>query len=114
MLSNVNHTNITAIISAVFLSLLLSWLTVSLPIVNGARQVKNKISNIINDDNSFAGTTEEKTPGTINLTEEFIHHSDHDFHISPFQISIAYIHAHESVYRAYHGEPPCPPPNFHS
>lgn len=112
---SVNHTNIKSIISGIVMFLILSWLTICLPAVNEANQTKANvdISNTINDDNPLTGTSEEKTPNapTSNLNEEFIHHSDRDFSLIPFQVSLAYIHAHESTYIAYHGEPMCPPPN---
>lgn len=92
--------------------LLIAWLTVSLPIVTSAKgAVTNQMSQCNDADNPLAGTTEEKVPGQTNLSEEYMHHNDYYHSLLSSQISAAYIHAQESTYSAYHGEPPCPPPN---
>lgn len=93
--------------------LVLAWLTVSLPFVTETKNsATTETSNPVDNTNPFAGTTEEKVPGSVNIAEEYMHHAAQDFSLIHYQISVAYIHAHESTYKAYHGEPPCPPPNF--
>lgn len=107
------HISFLKFATAIFLMAALSWLTVSIPFVYQAKQqtIKNASGKA---DNPFAGTTEEKTPSnpTVNINEEFLHNHHHDFSHIPFQITVAYIHAHESIYTAYHGEILCPPPDF--
>lgn len=113
MSCNTNHISVRHLFSAVAMLLLLGWLTVSTPFVAAAKEQAKTVhcKNKSTQDNPFAGTTEEKTPSSNTFAEEYIHHSEWDCSSLPFQISIAYIHAHESLYKAYHGEPPCPPPN---
>ncbi len=101
-------------ISAVVLLGLLFLLTIGLPITYSS--VKAAKDNVAQgnacDKNPYSNTTEEKTPsGTISVSEEYVHETRHDLHLPPHQISIAYIHAHEATYVAYHGEQHCPPPN---
>ncbi|MFT3903640.1 MAG: hypothetical protein QM727_10715 [Niabella sp.] len=96
--------------SATMMTLVLLWLTVSLPVVNAARQGSTCHAQKMSD-NPFAGVTEEKTPVSVNLTEEYIHHDETDFSIPGIPVSVAYIHAHEPIYIAFHGEMLTPPPN---
>jgi len=100
---------------AVMLGIALLWLTVSLPFVYEAKlhlaeqtEVKGK-----NQSNPLAGTTEEKVPGnpTVTITEEYLHHGAYDFSLTEFQKDIAYLHAHEGTYIAFHAELHAPPPN---
>lgn len=106
------------IVFALLLAMLLVLLTVGLPVTYNA--VKNLKSNIAkgnkSDNGPYSNTNEEKTPSSTNISvnEEYTHHAHHDFNITATQISIAYIHAHEATYRAYHGELHYPPPNFWS
>jgi len=117
MLTQPFHTNIWPVISGVFMFLVLLWLTVSLPFVTSAKKIAAVEQGSAQDsgmNNPLTGTSEEKAPGTVNLAEEFLTHFENDFSLIPYQIPIAYIHAHEAIYKAYHGEPPCPPPNSQS
>ncbi|MFV0606972.1 MAG: hypothetical protein ACK5NK_14150 [Niabella sp.] len=95
-----------------FMLLILAWLTVSLPFAYQAKESAKQTTTANGKglSNPLAGATEEKTPN-LNFLEEYIHYSDVDFSLHSFQISVAYIHAHEAIYIGYHGEPPCPPPN---
>lgn len=99
-------------VSIIFMFMVMAWLTVSLPFVTAAKgAVATEMAAANSNDNPLAGTTEEKVPGQVNLSEEYIHHGEYDLSFISLQTSAAYIHARESTYRAYHGEPPCPPPN---
>lgn len=101
-------------ISSIVLAGLLMLLTIGLPITyNSVNKIKNDISQGNTcDNNPYSNSTEEKTPSnSLNLAEEYVHNTHHEVHLSPFQVSIAYIHAHEATYIAYHGELHCPPPN---
>ena len=98
-------------ISSIFMMLALLWLTVSIPLMYKAQQNQYQASTQRADDNNpFANTTEEKAPGTINLTEEYLHHTDHHEH--PWCSIITHHRDYSSsLYVAWHGEPFCPPPN---
>ncbi|MCH5598171.1 hypothetical protein [Niabella ginsengisoli] len=62
--------------------------------------------------NPYSNTAEEKTPSnSLSISEEYVHNVHSDLHLPIQQITIAYIHAHEATYTAYHGELHCPPPN---
>jgi len=105
-------------ISSIVLAGLLMLLTVGLPITyNSVNKIKSDISQgktKTNDNtNPYSNSTEEKTPsnGSLGISEEYVHEAHYDVHLSPFQVSEAYIHAHEATYVAYHGELHCPPPN---
>ena len=101
-------------ISAFFLASLLLLLTVGLPVTySSVKLVKNQTSQTETcDNNPYSNTTEEKTPSnSLSITEEYVHDMRYELHLPPQQITIAYIHAHEATYRAYHGELHCPPPN---
>src|SRR5690348_8016858 len=83
-------------ISAIFMVVALTWLTVSIPFVNAAREVQAKyekstnantpISNEEEAANPFGSTTEEKAPGggSISINEEYLH----DHHQSEYFFSI--------------------------
>lgn len=101
-------------ISAAVLAGLLLLLTIGLPVTySSIKSIKNSAAHdSACDKNPYSNTTEEKTPsGTVSVSEEYVHETRHDLHLPPHQISIAYIHAHEATYVAYHGEQHCPPPN---
>jgi hypothetical protein len=101
-------------ISAAVLAGLLLLLTIGLPVTySSIKSIKNSSAHdSACDKNPYSNTTEEKTPsGTVSVSEEYVHETRHDLHLPPHQISIAYIHAHEATYVAYHGEQHCPPPN---
>ncbi|MFT4095044.1 MAG: hypothetical protein QM640_15540 [Niabella sp.] len=102
-------------IAGVFLGVLLLLLTVGLPVTyHAVKKMKEQVAqNKSNDTNPYANSTEEKTPcNSLSVSEEYVHEHQHDFTLFPQQISIAYIHAHEAVYKAYHGELHYPPPNL--
>jgi hypothetical protein len=101
-------------ISAIFLASLLLLLTVGLPVTYGAvKMSKSQTSQSETcDNNPYSNTTEEKTPSnSLSISEEYVHETHNDLHLPPQQITVAYIHAHEATYKAYHGELHCPPPN---
>jgi len=112
--------NSVHILSSVFMMLALLWLTVSTPFVFASQQqsVSYHQSAVGGDSlpvdeegsNPFGNSTEEKTPGGVSLSEEYLHghHSaDYYFHIA------SYFHklADAKVYVAFHGEMLVPPPN---
>ena len=98
----------------------LLWLTVSTPFVYASQQKLAAIHKSANtsdnppvdeeESNPLGNSTEEKTPGGISLSEEYLHDhlsADHYFHIAS--------HFHKlddaKVYVAFHGEMLVPPPN---
>lgn len=101
-------------ISAVILAGLLALLTIGLPLTYGSKAMKDNVTQgNACDKNPYSNATEEKTPsGAVSISEEYVHEMRHDLHLPPQQVSIAYIHAHEATYVAYHGEQHCPPPNI--
>lgn len=102
-------------ISSIVLAGLLMLLTVGLPITyNSVNKIKNDTcqGNTCDNTNPYSNSTEEKTPSnSLGISEEYVHETHYEVHLSPFQVSIAHIHAHEATYVAYHGELHCPPPN---
>ncbi|WP_346239259.1 hypothetical protein ABDK00_006070 [Niabella insulamsoli] len=101
-------------ISGCFLSALLLLLTIGLPIsYNAIMDMKSSTAQTENcNKNPYSNATEEKTPSnTLTISEEYVHEDHSDVQLPLQQISIAYIHAHEATYVAYHGELHCPPPN---
>ena len=105
---------VSGYISAAVLAGLLLLLTIGLPVTySSVKAIKNSAAHgNACDKNPYSNATEEKTPsGTVSVSEEYVHETRHDLHLPPHQISIAYIHAHEATYVAYHGEQHCPPPN---
>ncbi len=97
------------------LGIALLWLTVSLPFVYEAKlhQTEQSETKEKNQNNPLAGATEEKVPAnpTLTITEEYLHHGAYDFSLAPFREGIAYLHAHEGTYIAFHAELHAPPPN---
>lgn len=111
----------TQAISAIFMILALLWLTVSTPFVFTSQQIlSGQVStdfdapaNSQEEDtaNPFGSTTEEKTPGSISFSEEYLH----DQHLTDhYFLSISHFHKCDNAgtYVAYHGELHVPPPNF--
>ena len=106
---------------AVLMILTLLWLTVSIPVVFDAQQelaqqeTKSNLSDNAfpaeNDDaNPYSGSTEEKTPASGNLSEEYIHGSNS--HSFAAIVKMSYDNHHSSeLYIAFHGDLHCPPPN---
>ncbi|GAB3427773.1 hypothetical protein GCM10027516_33150 [Niabella aquatica] len=89
-------------------------LTIGLPVTyNSLSKIKSDIAQgNTGDNNPYSNTTEEKVPSnSLGISEEYVHDTHYDLHVSPYQLSIAYIHAHEATYVAYHSELHCPPPN---
>lgn len=97
------------------LSIVLLWLTVSLPFVYEARLLLTERTETSGKDqsNPLAGATEEKTPSnpTITITEEYLHQGACDLSLTGLQKNCAYLHAHEATYIAFHPELHAPPPN---
>ena len=108
--------------SAIFMILALLWLTVSTPFVFSSQQKidkhqKNTAAASSNTDcndeetsNPLGSNTEEKAPGGISLSEEYLH----DHHTTDYFFSIAsQYHKLENAgtYTAFHGEILIPPPN---
>jgi cytoskeletal protein RodZ len=108
-------------VSSIFMMLALAWLTVSLPFVYEAQQVredyksaaKQDLAGTEEDSNPFSNTTEEKTPNNNNVntpSEEYLH----DHHSSETYIAVPsteYKVEHASTYIAFHGELISPPPD---
>lgn len=102
-------------ISAIFLSVLLLLLTVGLPVTYSAvaRMKACTSQHESTDKNPYSNTTEEKTPSNnLSISEEYVHDARHDLNPPGSPITMAYRHAHEATYIAYHGELHCPPPNI--
>ncbi|GAB3009923.1 hypothetical protein GCM10027051_09020 [Niabella terrae] len=101
-------------ISGIFLAALLLLLTIGLPLTySSISKLKQQTaaSNKYADKNPYSSSTEEKTASNnLTVNEEYVHAASE---LNPLvrEISVAYIHAHEATYRAYHGELHCPPPN---
>lgn len=108
------------LLSAVFMILALTWLTVSAPFVYAGlkehlvqNQVENPGSPLADseeDANPFSNTTEEKGPNSSSFSEEYLH----DHHASDQFFSII-LRTHKcekaDTYHAFHGELLVPPPN---
>ena len=111
---------IASLFSAVLMILSLLWLTVSLPFVyESAEQLAKQertehvgsIPTPEEESNPFGNTTEEKSPTSTTVSEEYIH----DHHKSDYFFSIiSSYHKCENAdtYIAYHGELLVPPLNF--
>ncbi len=107
-------------VASAFLITALLWLTVSAPFVFRAQLAQKEQqkaaagmsapSDRSDDGNPLNNTTEEKAPSTLSVNEEFIHHTDYNSH-PWFSIVRHHSQFDSPVYRAYHGEPLCPPPN---
>ena len=107
--------------SALFMIVALLWLTVSAPFVFAAQQEIARINKTQplskqlaspEEESAFgcSNTTEEKSPGSTSLSEEYLH----EHHKSEYFYSIiARVHTceHADTYQAYHGEVQVPPPN---
>lgn len=101
---------------AVMLGAMLLWLSVSLPFVyEGRKQIAEQTTHQSDNKNTnpFTGSTEEKVPNnpTVNINEEYLHRLDYDLSFNQFDKDIAYMHAHEGTYIAFHPETDAPPPN---
>ena len=107
------------IFSAVFMVAALLWLTVSSPFVFQSHLQLKKIqkermadwpSASTEKDNPLTGTTEEKAPSSVSVSEEYLHHTNDNEH-PWFGIIRHHRDYASSPYAAYHGELFCPPPN---
>jgi hypothetical protein len=108
-------------VSALFMIAALAWLTISAPFVYASQQEIAKqnssaaaellIPGTEEEANPLNGSTEEKTPKTLNsVSEEYLH----DNHRSEYFLSLAsQFHKGEdaTTYIAFHGEILVPPPN---
>jgi hypothetical protein len=108
------------VVSSIFMIIALLWLTVSTPFVYASQQALAATNKAVNggdnhpvdeeESNPLGNSTEEKTPGSVSLSEEYLHShhsSDYYFHIA----SRFYKLADAKVYVAFHGEMLVPPPN---
>jgi hypothetical protein len=113
------------VLSAAMMIATLLWLTISTPFVFAAQQEINKnkkdkgtiaaqvpvAENEEEAANPFGNTTEEKTSGGTNLTEEFLH--DHQTAEHLFSATRHYPQSNNAgTYIAFHGELLVPPPNI--
>jgi hypothetical protein len=100
--------------------LCLLWLTVSLPFVFAGQQEIARQYHVDNDSpltgneeesaNPFGNSTEEKTPSSNSLSEEYLH--DHHKDDGLLAITRQYRTCEDaSDYIAFHGELLVPPPN---
>lgn len=89
-------------------------LTIGLPVTyNSIKELRKSLTQKEMSDNPYSNTTEEKTPSNnLTISEEYVHNHHHDLDMFPEQISTAYIHAHEAIYKAFHEELHYPPPNL--
>jgi len=108
--------------SAIFMILALLWLTISAPFIlsgqqKSVKQQKTSSTSVPAETSEEESsnplgnnTTEEKVPGTISLSEEYLH----DHHTTEYFFSlISQYHKLENAgtYTAFHGEILIPPPN---
>jgi hypothetical protein len=100
----------------------LAFLTVSLPLVYGAKQsiqseMTSDLLTLADDceeeaDNPFANTTEEKTPNNIGSSLEEYLHENHALESYAFVLSTEYKIEHVSLYTAFFGDLISPPPDL--
>ena len=110
--------NFRHLTSSIFMILALLWLTVSIPFVYEAQKKLlqsscNSAATTNQDEetnNPLNNTTEEKAPSSVNLSEEYLHHTDNNEH-TWFTITKHHRDYSTSLYIAFHGELFCPPPN---
>jgi len=103
------------ICSVLMLTMLLGWLTVSLPYVYQAKQQSQQTKKVVADlgsseeetAGSLGGSTEEKTSG--NTLSEFLHEQESLAELATLLISHA-PDASDDTYLAFHGELLVPPP----
>lgn len=104
------------VLSAIFLVLLLGWLTISLPFVYNAQQHAMETAQSNGEDgptsnknlNPLSNTTEEKTPDQV---QEYLHGQPENLEFETSDLD--HLHAHAcKVYIAFHGELLSPPPNI--
>lgn len=89
-------------------------LNVALPVAfNYYQQSAQEVLNTsTTPDSPYADPIEEKAPGVnFVLAEEYMHESHLNVSIQGNENGQAFIHANNKVYRAYHGDLLCPPPN---
>lgn len=109
--------NIKQFVSSIVMMLALVWLTVSTPFVYSAQQQVNSVSAVHTDDatdidddtNPFANTTEEKTESGGNTLSEYLH--DMHQHLPYVAVAQKFSKCHPSdLYYAFHPELISPPP----
>jgi len=107
--------------SALLMIALLCWLTISTPFVYASQLEQAKQGKMVNttdtnagseeeNGNPFGNNTEEKTPASSSISEEYLH----TYHITThFHTTISLYHKLENAdtYIAFHGELLVPPPN---
>jgi hypothetical protein len=109
-----------SIAAALVMALSLLWLTVSLPFMYDAQVRQGAYARAFNDTNKndgsedssanpFANSTEEKTPSSINLSEEYLHHYEEQIQFADNKLKHTHTHFYE-VYVAFHGDLLSPPP----
>jgi hypothetical protein len=105
--------SIRQIISALFMIMALSWLTISTPFVYAAEQVQKKEvqkqSRNCENNNPFSNTTEEKNEGNANTFNEYLHDlnlMDHYF----IDLTRFYKCHPSDLYYEHHPEFISPPP----
>lgn len=101
-------------LNSLFMLLALLWLTVSLPVVTRAQDFRTQweqAQGMATEEtgNPMTGTTEEKAPSSINLSE-FLHEGSQLRHPVPAPL-LHQAGCYASRYQAYHGELLVPPPN---
>lgn len=109
---------LTTKLSAIFMMCALIWLTISTPYVFSgqsifASQTQDKQHSLPATDeesNPANNTTEEKKPGNISLSEEYLH--THLRAGDNMSHAIQYCrYTNSGLYHAFHGEMLVPPPN---
>jgi hypothetical protein len=100
------------VLSSVFMSLALLWLTICTPFVNEAYEIKKEISQKFSDQceedsNLFSNTTEEKNP--TNSLSEYLHDTQSFEKISIVLTKFYKCHPSD-LYFEYHPELISPPP----
>jgi len=108
--------------SAILMIALLCWLTISTPFVYASQQEQAKHGKMVHDSadsnagneeengNPFGNNTEEKTPSSNSISEEYLH----TYHITTHlhtEISLYHKLENADTYIAFHGELLVPPPN---
>lgn len=113
--------NVRLIISAVFMSLSLLWLTVSLPYVYESQKdyeistsdTGGPVSDPVTDEETPLNTTEEKASTSTTAQEEYLHHENENLLLGSQFLSHKCLH-NPTVYIAFYGELISPPPDYNS
>lgn len=103
-------------LASLLMLLALSWLCISTPFVNVAREISNELALNIYSNSSetgniqFPNSSEEKTETGLNNLSEYIQHHEVGEHAMPIA-SICFHNTSIALYRAFHEELLTPPPN---